>query len=158
MRAQGPSFSHNRAMKSLPIPEGLHSVNCYLVVEGAGQVIEFLQRAFGAIVVGSHVLPNGRIMHAEVRIGDSIVMLGDVPEASKARPSNLTVYPDDVDAAYQRALDAGAKSLREPMNAFYGDRVAGVEDGAGNNWWITAHIEDVSPEELKRRMAAQGQS
>jgi uncharacterized glyoxalase superfamily protein PhnB len=108
--------------------------------------------------VERHLLPNGRIVHASVRIGDSIIMLGDAPEASKARPTNLTVYLDDVDAAYQRALDAGAKSLREPMDAFYGDRVAGVEDSAGNNWWITAHIEDVSPEELKRRMAAQDQS
>ena len=145
-------------MKSLPIPEGLHSVNCYLTVEGAAQVIEFLQRAFGATDVERHLLPNGRIVHASVRIGDSIVMLGDAPEASQARPCNLTVYLDDVDAAYQRALDAGAKSLREPANRFFGDRVAGVEDCAGNNWWITAHIEDVSPEELKRRMDAQSQS
>ena len=145
-------------MKTLPLPEGIHSVNCYLTVEGAAQVIEFLQRAFGATDVERHLLPNGRIAHGSVRIGDSIVMLGDAPEASQARPCNLTVYLDDVDAAYQRALDAGAKSLREPANRFFGDRVAGVEDSAGNNWWITAHIEDVSPEELKRRMAAQDQS
>jgi PhnB protein len=97
--------------------------------------------------------PGGMIMHGEMRIGDSIVMLANACEQASATRSMLHVYVDDVDACYQRALDAGASSEREPGNQFYGDRTAGVKDAFGNKWYIATPVEEVSPEELQRRQA-----
>lgn len=96
---------------------------------------------------------DGTIQHAEVKIGDSIVMLAEACDPWKPRPSMLYLYVNDVDATYQRAIEAGATSLREPATHFYGDRSGGVEDPTGNHWWIATHVEDVSPEELQRRAA-----
>ncbi len=92
-------------------------------------------------------------MHAEVKIGDSIVMMGEGAD-SKNFPGMLHLYMEDVDAVYQRAIQAGAKSLREPADQPYGDRSGGVEDAFGNQWWISTHVEDVSSDELERRMKA----
>lgn len=133
-----------------PIPEGYNSVSPYLVVEGAESMISFLQATFGAEVLRKMTRPDGAIGHAEVRIGDSVVMLAD---AAPTAPM-LHVYVDDVDAAYARALEAGGTSLRAPEDQFYGDRSAGVVDAFGNQWWLATHKEDVSEAELARRAAA----
>ena len=134
-------------------PEGFHTVNPYLVIDGATKVIEFLKQAFDAKQVGeSFKGPDGKIMHATVQIGDSMVELGDSPEPM---PMNLHVYVDDVDNLYRRAIAAGGVAVREPETTFYGDRSAGVKDPCGNNWWLACHVEDVSKEEILRRAKQQ---
>ena len=134
-----------------PIPDGYHTVTPFLLVKGASEVIEFLKQAFGAVESSRHKLPDGSIMHAEVRIGDSNVMLADASQKWPSMPTMLYVYVQDVDKVYKKAVQAGGKSLREPTNEFYGDRSAGVMDAGGNQWWIATHIEDVSEEEMKKR-------
>lgn len=140
------------------IPEGYHTVTPYLTVPGLARTIGFLKQAFEAQVRGIMARPDGGIGHAEVTIGDSIVMMGEPdPKGPYApRPCNLFMYVPDVDAVYARAIQAGGKSLRKPKDEFYGDRSGGVEDPSGNYWWIGTHIEDVSREEMERRMAALG--
>jgi PhnB protein len=135
-----------------PIPEGYHAVTPHLTVPGIARLIEFLGRAFGATEIDRFAGPDGSIMHAQVRIGDSIVMMGEPGGEFKAMPAVLHLYVSDVDATYRRAIEAGGKSLREPADQFYGDRSGGVLDPSGNQWWISTHIEDVSPEEMQRRM------
>lgn len=136
------------------VPEGLHSVIPYLVVENSNRLIEFLKGTFGAEEKERHLRPDGSVMHAEVKIGDSVIMMGDANEQWKPRPVSLYVYVPDTNTTYRRALDLGATSLMEPADQFYGDRNAGVTDPLGNIWWIGTHIEDVSREELERRMKA----
>ena len=138
-----------------PIPEGYHSVTPYLTVENVERLLDFMKAAFDAKETERMTRPDGTIGHAEARIGDSAVMMGQVQAANKARPGNLYLYVPDVDATYRRALAAGGKSLREPTDEFYGDRNSGVEDPVGNQWWIATHVEDVSPAEMKRRAAQQ---
>jgi len=137
-----------------PIPDGSHTVTPYLVVEGIPKLIEFLKQAFGAQERGRMARPDGGIMHAEVKIGDSVVMMGEPMGDSKAKPSTLYLYVEDVDAVYQRAIQAGGASVREPADQFYGDRTGGVIDPCGNYWGIGTHIEDVSHEEMAKRFAA----
>jgi uncharacterized glyoxalase superfamily protein PhnB len=137
-----------------PIPDGYQTVIPYLVVPGAAKVIDFLKRAFDAQDQECMTRPDGTVMHAQVRIGDSVVMLADATDKYPPRPANLYVYVPDTDATYRRALEAGGTSLMAPANQFYGDRNAGVADPAGNSWWIGTHVEDVSPEEMKRRHEA----
>jgi uncharacterized glyoxalase superfamily protein PhnB len=142
-----------------PVPEGYHTVTPYLTVPGLAKTIEFLKQTFGAEVRGDIMTrPDGAIAHAEVKLGDSIVMMGEPdPRGPYApRPCNLYVYVPDVDAVYKRGIEAGGKSLREPTDEFYGDRSSGVEDPSGNYWWIGTHVEDVSTEEIGRRLAAMG--
>lgn len=137
-----------------PIPQGYHHVTPYLVVPGVARLIDFLKQAFGAQEKERHARPDGTIMHAEVKIGDSVVMMGEPMGEFRAMASMLYLYVDDVDAVYKRALLAGATSVREPTDQFYGDRNGGVKDAAGNLWWIATHVEDVAPEELAKRAAA----
>lgn len=141
-------------MAAQPIPAGYHSVTPYLVVENAKQLIEFMEQAFGAEVSERMTRADGSIGHAEVRIGDSVIMLGDARDQWKPLQSALYLYVPDTDAVYRRALEAGATSVMEPADQFYGDRNAGVQDSAGNFWWIGTHQEDVSREELERRALA----
>ena len=136
-----------------PIPDGYHSITPYLAVEGAARLRDFLKQAFGAEERECMMRDDGTIWHGELKIGDSIVMFGEAAGPWKPRPSTLYLYVEDVDAAYARALAAGATSLREPTTEFYGDRSSGVQDPVGNFWWIATHVEDVSPEELGRRAA-----
>lgn len=136
-----------------PIPEGYHTVTPYLVVEGAANLIDFLKQAFAAEEILRMALPDGTISHAEVRIGDSIVMMAEAQGEYPPMPTMLHLYVEDMDTVYQRALQAGATSVREPENQFYGDRTGGVQDSSGNQWFITTHIEDVSPEEMAKRAA-----
>jgi len=137
-----------------PIPEGYHSVTPYLVVEGAGQLIDFLKQAFNVEEKERHARPDGAIMHAEVRLGDSVIMMGDASAEFESTRSSIHLYVDDVDATYKRAIQTGAASLREPEDQFYGDRSAGVKDAFGNQWWLATHVEDVSAEEMQKRQAA----
>jgi uncharacterized glyoxalase superfamily protein PhnB len=135
-------------------PDGYHAVTPYLVVDGAARLIDFLQAAFGAEQVERFAAPGNRIGHAELRIGDSLVMLGDAHGEHRPMQAMLYVYVDDADATYQRAITAGAKAVQPPADQFYGDRSGGVQDPCGNIWWIATHIEDVAPAELKRRVEA----
>ncbi len=139
------------AVKVKPIPDGYHTVTPYLIVDRAAELIDFTKRAFGAEEMFRMPGRGGAIMHAEIRIGDSVVMLSDASTENPSTSTMIHLYVEDVDAVYQRALEAGASSLREPENQFYGDRSAGVKDAFGNQWWLATHVEDVSPEELQRR-------
>ena len=136
------------------IPEGYHSVTPYLTVQGAATLLDFLKQAFAATELHRMTRPDGTVGHAEVRIGDSVVMLAEARDEWQPMPGALYLYVHDTDAAYQRALQAGATSLMEPADQFYGDRNAGVKDPVGNHWWIATHKEDVSPEELAKREEA----
>jgi len=140
------------------IPEGYYVVTPYFVVPGAADFIEFLKEAFGAQERERFGPPDGQIMHAEVSIGDSVIMLGDASAEFEATRSSTHLYVDDVDAAYERALGAGGESLREPQDQFYGDRSAGIRDRFGNQWWLATHVEEVSVEEMQRRQAAMAQA
>ena len=135
-------------------PDNYHSVTPYLVVDGAVRLIDFATSVFGAQETERVDAPEGRIGHAELRIGDSLVMLADGHGGREPMPCMLHLYVDDADATYQRALAAGATSLEPPADKFYGDRGALVRDPCGNLWWIATHIEDVPPDELHRRAAA----
>jgi PhnB protein len=137
------------------IPEGLQSVIPYLIVNDANRLIEFLKGTFDAQETTRHVRPDGKIMHAEVKIGGCAIMLGDATEQWKSQAVSLYIYVRDTNATYNRALQNGAKSLMEPADQFYGDRNAGVTDPLGNTWWIGTHIEDVSEEEMQRRIKQQ---
>ncbi len=139
-----------------PIPDGYHTVTPYLTVDGADTLLAFVKQAFGAeetVMMPSH---DGTIGHAEVTIGDSVVMMGEAAGSDQgvAMPASIFLYVADADATYRRAIDAGGISLREPTDQFYGDRMAGVRDPVGNQWWIATHIEDVPPEEMARRVEA----
>ncbi len=145
-------------MSVKPKPDQYHSVTPYLAVAGAEKLIDFMKQAFGASDPHECMRrPDGSIHHAELKIGDSIIMVADAQGRWEPRPSTLYLYVDDTDATYRRALDAGGTSLMEPATQFYGDRNAGIEDPSGNYWWIATHVEDISPEELRRRAAAQSQ-
>ncbi|HEX3157421.1 MAG TPA: VOC family protein [Gemmatimonadaceae bacterium] len=139
-------------------PAGYHSITPSIIVRDAPGAIEFYKRAFGAEEVSRMLGPGGAIMHAEIRIGDSLVMLGEEnvdwgmlsPLSTKGNPSSLHLYVPDVDAAFARALDAGA-TVRYPLeDAFWGDRYGKVTDPYGHEWGIATHVKDMSPEEMER--------
>lgn len=132
------------------MPEGYHTVTPYLVVKNASQFLYFMKQAFAAKECIKHVSENGEINHGEVEIGDSKVMFGSASGKVRPFPAMLHLYVKDADAIYQRALKAGAISLREPQDRPFGDRTCGVKDAWGNQWWIATHIENVSPEEIER--------
>lgn len=136
-----------------PIPEGYRSVTPYVLVQGAAKFLAFAEKAFGAKVLERYNQPDGSVMHALLQLGDSRVMLAEPQPPNPSRPAAFYYYVPDTDATYRAALDAGATSLQAPSNQFYGDRNAGVQDPAGNVWWIATHVEDVSGEELARRTA-----
>jgi PhnB protein len=137
-----------------PIPEGHNAVCPYVVVTSASGLIEFLKKTFDAVEIDRMGPPGGPVMHAEVRIGDSIVMMGEAM-GGPTFPGQVHCYVADVDATYKRALAAGGTSVREPMTMFYGDRISMVKDAWQNVWAISTHVEDVSKEEMARRMASQ---
>lgn len=137
-----------------PIPEGFHSVTPYLVVHEVPKLLDFLKQAFNAQEIMRMPQPDGTIMHAEVRIGDSPIMMGEAQGEHKPMPGSIYLYVDDVDVAYRRALQAGATMQMQPANQFWGDRLASVIDPVGNHWSIAKHVEDVPPDELARRAKA----
>ena len=137
-----------------PIPEGYHTLTSYIMVKGAAEAIEFYKKAFGARELFRMPGPDGKtIGHAELQIGDSRIMLADdCSEANAKSPSALkgttfafAMYVEDADAAFKRAVDAGAKVVRPVADQFYGDRAGGVTDPYGHQWWLMTHIEDVPP-------------
>lgn len=134
-----------------PIPKGYHSVTPFLAIKDVAQLIDFAKRAFGATELSRFEKPDGSIMHAELKIGDSIIMLGDVSPGQPPSRATLYLYVEDADAVYQQALNAGATSVQKPADQFYGDHTGGVTDPGGNQWWIATHVEDVPMDELKRR-------
>ena len=136
------------------IPDGYHAVTSYFTVKGADRLLEFVKAVFGAKEVHRMNRSDGTIGHAELRIGDSVIMLSEANTEWPANPGGVYVYVPDVDATYQKALAAGATSLRAPEDQFYGDRGAGIRDASGVTWWIGTHVEDVSPAEMQKRMAA----
>jgi PhnB protein len=145
-----------------PIPDGYRSVTPYLCVRGAAQALEFYARAFGAVMGLRMDAPDGRVAHAEFRIDDSMFMISDEypemgvrsPASLGGTPVSLHLYVTDVDTLFKRALAAGAKTLREVADQFYGDRGGKLEDPFGHTWHFATHIEDVEPEEMARRQKA----
>lgn len=135
-----------------PIPEGYHTVTPYLVVSGAETLIEFLTQAFAAKEIRRTLDPEGDIMNAEVKIGDSMIMLGEAKSDCAPMPTMIYLYVENTDATYENALKAGATSTMQPKNEFWGDRSASVKDPNGNHWWIATHQEDVSSEDLETRI------
>jgi PhnB protein len=146
-------------MAAKPIPEGYHSVSPSLAVDGAAEAIEFYKRAFGATERGRMPAPDGRIAHAELQVGDSVVMLADPFPQSQVKPPTelggtsvgIFVYVEDVDSVFQQAVDAGATVGMPPEDMFWGDRFGSLTDPYGHNWSFATHIEDVPPEEMERR-------
>jgi PhnB protein len=145
-----------------PIPDGYHTATPYLIVKGADRAIDFYQRAFGAKEVMRFNQPDGRVAHAEVKVGDSILMLADEfpemgarsPQALGGTPVSIVLYVPDVDALSKQAIAAGVKVLRPVKDQFYGDRSGTFEDPFGHVWTLATHKEDVSHEEMSRRMEA----
>ena len=143
------------------IPEGYHSVTPYLIVDGAAEAIRFYGEAFGATEVLRMPMGEDKLAHAEIRIGDSHVMLADEfpdmgflgPQKRGGATASLMVYVEDVDAAFARALEAGATEERAPADQFWGDRMGTLVDPFGHRWTLATHIEDVSEEEMGRRAA-----
>ena len=147
-----------------PIPDGFHTLTPYLSIRGAAQAIDFYKRAFGATERFRMSGPDGKTVgHAEIVIGDSIVMLADeFPQFGNTSPQTLNgtpvcfgLYVKDADAAYQRALDAGATVLKPIADQFYGDRAGTIQDPFGHKWTLMTHKEDLTPEELQTRLAAE---
>jgi PhnB protein len=149
-------------MAAKAIPDGYHSATPYLIVQGAADAIDFYKRAFGATELFRMQDTGGKIGHAEIRIGDSVIMLADEhPDAGYRGPRSLggsavsiMLYMEDVDEVVARAVRAGARLQREVANQFYGDRNGTLEDPFGHVWTIATHVEDVPPEEIERRVAA----
>jgi uncharacterized glyoxalase superfamily protein PhnB len=142
-------------MSVKPVPDGYGTVTPYLIVPDVAKVIDFLKQAFDASEPHpAHKAPDGRIMHAEVQIGSSRVMMGEPMGEFKPMPAMLHLYVEDCDALYKRAIEAGATPVTEIADQFYGDRSGGVKDLAGNMWWLSTHKEDVPPAELEERAKA----
>jgi uncharacterized glyoxalase superfamily protein PhnB len=150
--------SHQRKESTMPvkpIPDGYHTITPYLVMRGAAKTVDFLKKAFGAEYAFEPMMaPNGTIMHGELKIGDSRVMISEATEQYPAMPAMLHLYVPDVDAVHKRAMAAGGTPVSEPSDQFYGDRGGGVKDPSGNYWHIATHKEDVAPAELKKRAEA----
>ena len=141
-----------------PIPDGYTAVTPYLVVESAGDLLDFLAQAFGAVERTRLDMPGGGIGHAEAEIDGAVIMLSDAaPPDFPAASTKLHLYVADVDGAYARAVRAGADSVAEPADQFYGDRAARIIDPCGNHWTIASHVEDVDMDEVRRRIAAMEQ-
>jgi uncharacterized glyoxalase superfamily protein PhnB len=138
-----------------PIPDGYTAVTPYLIARDVDKILDFVKAAFGATVADVHRDGSGRVMHADVTIGGAHIMMGQANEKWPERLGSIHLYVPDADATYRAALAAGARSLYEVTTHFYGDRSGGVEDPAGMAWWISTHVEDVSPDEMERRMQAQ---
>jgi PhnB protein len=147
------------AKKTQAIPEGHHTVTPSLFVAGAAKAIDFYKKALGAEELMRFPAPDGSIMHAELKIGDSIIMLGDEmpdqgggrgPKSIGGTPVSFFVYGEDVDAAWKRAVDAGAKELVPLADQFWGDRTGCLEDPFGHQWWLAQHLRDLTPDELRK--------
>lgn len=139
-------------MSVKPIPDGYHTVTPYLVVKEAATLIEFLKQGFSAEEMSRALHPEGYIMHGEVKIGNSIIMVSEAVGEMQPMPGFIHLYVENTDITYENALKAGATSTMKPKDEFWGDRSAGVKDPTGNHWWIATHQEDISPKELNQRI------
>jgi len=145
--------------KIQPIPKGYHSITPYLVVNDAKRAIEFYQHAFGAQEIVKMDGPNGKIMHAELKIGDSMLMLADEnpasgstsPKTLRGTAAGIMLYVDNVDNVFKQAVSAGAKADQQPSDMFWGDRYGKLTDPFGHSWSVATHIEDVPPQEMAKR-------
>jgi PhnB protein len=144
------------------VPEGTHTITAHLIMREAPKAIEFYQKAFGAQVLGVHKSPDGKVLHATLKIGDSQLMLSDEfpgmsnpsPQALGGSPVVLNIYVEDVDTLFKNAVDAGAKVTMPLANQFWGDRYGQIVDPFGHTWALGSHVEDVGPEEMERRATA----
>jgi len=149
-------------MATKPIPDGYRTATPYLIIKGAADAIEFYKKAFGATELLRMADPQGRVGHAEIKIGDSVIMLADEhpsmgyrgPRSLGGSSVSILLYLPDVDDVFARAVKAGAKAQRAVADQFYGDRSGTLEDPFGHVWTVATHVEDVAPEEMKRRAEA----
>ena len=156
---EAASTSTSRVKK--PLPEGMHSITPHMVCAGAADAIEFYKKAFNAVEISRLAGEDGKLMHGEIRIGDSVVMLVDEspewgmvgPKSLKGSPVTIHLYVDDVDAVVEQAVQAGAKVTVPVEDMFWGDRYGKLEDPFGHQWSVATHLREVSPEELKQAMA-----
>jgi PhnB protein len=145
-----------------PIPEGYHSVTPYLIIKGAADAIEYYKKSFGATELFRMPTPDGKIGHAELKIGDSPIMLSDEhpdlghvgPQTLGGTPVGIMIYVDDVDTIYKRAISGGGQEIKPLQDQFYGDRSGTLKDPFGHMWTVATHVEDVAPAEMEKRMAA----
>jgi PhnB protein len=145
-----------------PIPEGYHSVTPYLSIKGAAKAIDYYKQVFGATELFRMAAPDGKIGHAEIKIGNSPIMLADEfpemefvsPQTLGGSPIGLMIYVDDVDTMFNKAISAGATQVKPLQDQFYGDRSGTLKDPFGHVWTVATHVEDVAPEELQKRAAA----
>ncbi|MFB3788900.1 MAG: VOC family protein [bacterium] len=145
-----------------PIPDGFQTITPYLYVKGAGQAIEFYKKAFDAVVVARMDLPGGQVGHSEIRLGNSMFMLSDEhpamnvagPETRGGVTASFYVYVENVDTFFAKAMAAGGTEIRPVQNMFWGDRIGVLRDPFGHEWSFATHVEDVSPEEMDKRMKA----
>jgi uncharacterized glyoxalase superfamily protein PhnB len=150
------------ANKAQAVPKGYHTVTPSLFVTGAAKAIEFYQKALGAEELMRFPGPGGAIMHAEIKIGDSIVMLADEmpeqggrgPKSIGGTPVSFFVYREDVESAWKRAVDAGAKVLVPLADQFWGDRTGCLEDPFGHQWWLAQHVQDLTPDQIQKNAEA----
>ena len=150
--------------KVKPVPDGYNTVTPYLIVDNAAAAIEFYKNGFGAMELFRIPAPGDKVGHAEIRIGNSVVMLADEhpevgargPRSVGGSPVSIVVYVDDVDSVAKRLQSAGAKVVRPVENQFYGDRAGTFEDPFGHQWHVHTHVEDVSPDEMQKRAASMG--
>ena len=149
-------------MSTNPIPQGMHTITPHLVCAGAAKAIDFYKQAFGATEQGRMPSPDGRLMHAAVKIGDSTVILVNEipkwnalgPKTLKNSPITIHLYVDDVDSVVARAVKAGAKVTMPVADQFWGDRYGKLEDPFGHHWSVATHVRDLTPEEMKQAMAS----
>jgi PhnB protein len=150
------------AKTSQAIPKGYHTVTPSICVAGAAKAIEFYKKALGAEEIMRFPGPDGKLIHAEIRVGDSVIMLGDEmpeqgarsPKSYGGTPVSFFVYRENVDAEWKRAVDAGAKEVMPLQDMFWGDRTGCLEDPFGHRWWLAQHIQDLTPEEIQRNAEA----
>jgi PhnB protein len=148
--------------KVKPVPDGHRTVAPYLAIKNAASALEFYKQAFGAIETYKLIIPDGRVGHAEIRLGDSLIMLADefpefggkAPASLGGSPVSIHLYVEDVDAFVKKAVAAGARELKPVADQFYGDRSGQLQDPFGHLWWVATHKEDVAPEELQKRVRA----
>jgi len=150
-------------MAAKPVPAGYHTATPYLIIKGAGQAIEFYKKAFGAVEIMRFPTPDGCLGHAEIKIGDSHIMMADEhpdmgyvgPQTLKGTSCSILLYVEDADTVFNRAVAAGAKASEPMQDKFYGDRAGTVVDPFGHRWTIATHKEDMSVEEMQKRAAQQ---
>ena len=149
-------------MNTTAIPAGYHTVTPYLAIKDAAKALEFYRQAFGATVKSRLTMPDGRVGHAEISIGDSLILLADefpayggkAPSTLGGSPVSIHLYVEDADTFFKQAVAAGARELKPLKDQFYGDRSGQLQDPFGHLWWVATHKEDVSPEELQKRVEA----